>query len=264
MKRTIEHPINRFFIGEIYLYTKFGNLLQGETIEECEQRLDQFKQSGAINFQKDPLSKYIDWEEKKEYVGFLTIFFKQDNKYICLHDGKTYQKQDNIIDNIIPLTDILPKINKKYKSRISIYQALELFDMLFKEEFISPIMYQEQPKPITDFYVGDIILREQTTEIEDDTRIKYIDLPNHLILQKAGLLQRNYEEQNNLNSVYRCLFLRDLVDLYNIHNSQFYNPYEDNFETLIPFTEYLYNMEIPCDLKSITIPKALRLFKKSI
>ena len=264
MKRTIEYPITSFFVGEIYLYTKFGNLLKGETTNECEERLKSFQASGAINFQKDSLSRYIDWEETRKYTGFLTIFYKQDNKYICLHDGKVYHKNEaTIIDNIIPLTDILPKLEKKYQPRISMYDALELFDNLFQEDLTAPIMYQEENKPITDFYVGDIVLQERNIGNRDE-RIRYIDLPHHLILQKAGLLQHSYEIENYLNSVYRCLFLKDGVDLYNVNNSKFYNPYEDDFETLIPLTEHLTKEEVICHSKSISIPKALRLFKKSI
>lgn len=265
MKRTIEYPIIDFYIGEIYLYTKFGNLLEGETIQECEERIKSFQKAGAINFQKDITSRYIDWEQEREYTGFLTIFYKQDNKYICLHDGKIYQKNsDTIIDNIIPLKDILPKIDKKYPSRISMYDAIELFDNIFQDDLSIPIMYQEKNKPITDFFVGDIVLKERTPVEITDSKVKYIDLPQHIILQKEGLTLRNYEELNYLNSVYRCLFLRDGVDLYNINNSQFYNPNEDEFEKLISFQEHLYNSDIICHSKSISIPKALKLFKRSI
>lgn len=265
MKRTIEYPITNFFIGEIYLYTKFGNFLTGETAKECEERIEKFKESGAINFQQDSLSRYIDWEQEREYIGFLTIFYKQDNKYICLHDGKIYQiNHDTIIDNIIPLKDILPKIDKKYQSRISMYEALELFDNLFHKDLVTPIMYQEQNKPISDFFIGDIVLKERTPVEISESRIKYIDVPQHLILQKSGLTMYSFEELNYLNSVYRCLFLRDGVDLYNINNNQFYNPNEDNFERLIPFKEYLDDAEVICHSKSISIPKALKLFKKSI
>lgn len=265
MKRKVEYPITSFFVGEIYLYTKFGNLLRGETAKECEERIKSFQTSGAINFQKNSLSRYIDWEERREYTGFLTIFYKQDNKYICLHDGKIYHKNEGtIIDNIIPLTDILPKLEKKYQPRISMYDALELFDNLFQEELPAPILYEEKNKPITDFFVGDIVLKERTINNSIDERTRYIDLPHHLILQKTGLLQRSYEIEDYLNSVYRCLFLKDGVDLYNINNSKFYNPYEDNFELLIPLTKHLTNEEVVCHSKSISIPKALRLFKRSI
>ena len=136
MKQSKKHSISNFYIGELYLYTAFGNLLAQDTaIVEGREKIQNFSQSGAINFQKDLISRYTDWENRREYQGFLTIFYKQGDKYICLHDGITYELNGSVlIENIIPLSEILPKMNQKEISALNMNQALELFDILFKKD----------------------------------------------------------------------------------------------------------------------------------
>ena len=265
MKRRIEYPITNFYVGELYLYKKFGDLLTGESIEEGENRIQKFSESGAINFQQDLTSRYIDWENKREYTGFLTIFYKQDDKYICLHDGKTYQlKELNIIDNLFLLKDLLPQIHAKSLGRISMYEALELFDLLFNKEQEEKELYDGAKQNVNDFYVGDIVLRERTPIEALDTRYQYVNLPHHLMLEKNDLSLHSFEEANYLNIVYRCLFLRDGIDLYNLHNNQFYNPNEDLFESIIPFQDYMQEHKVEIQTEKTTIPKALKYFKRTL
>lgn len=265
MKRIIEYPITDFYIGELYLYKKFGNILTGESIQDGEIRIKKFAQTGAISFQKDLVSQYIDWEKEIEYTGFLTLFYKQNEKYICLHDGKIYVLNNpNIIDNLVPLKDLLPKIDEKKIPRISMYNALELFDILFKENNTEQSLYIENKHKISDFYVGDITLREKASIETIEQRCQYINLSHHLMLEKEGLAIHDSQESDYTNMIYRCLFLRDGVDLYNIHNNQFYNPNEDEFEALLPLTDYLVDNKVKYIPETTTIPKALRLFKRTI
>ena len=265
MKRMIQYPITNFFVGELYLYTKFGNLVSGEDFQNCKKSLDVMLNSEAICFQKDLISRYIDWENSREYIGFLTIFYKQDNKYICLHDGKIYTlNSSNIIDNLVPLNELLPKIDKKSLTRIGMCEALELFDVLFKEEISEVELYKDNNKPITDFIVGDIALRERTPVEVADARVKYIDLPHHLMLEKDNLSIYSFSQSNYINTVYRCLFLKDGVDLYNLHNHQFYNPHEDVFDNLVSFPNYMDDFDMKPKQDRMSVSKALRLFKKTI
>lgn len=262
MKKQNKYPIEKFYIGELYLYNQFAGMTMGTYIPTGLEKIQSFSQSGAINFQQDMISRYIDWENRREYTGFLTIFYKEGNNYICLHDGKSYQLGTAyIIDNLTPLNSLLPKIDSKKIKEISMYDGLELFDILFKEQ---NTLYIGNEKLISDFYVGDISLRTRTSEDETDKRIKYIDLPHQIMLEKEFLDIHSYIKENYINTVYRCLFIKDGVDIYNIHNHQFYNPYEDVFESLISFKEYIKEFEIRTPIKKMTIPKALEIFKKTI
>ena len=263
MKKQNKYPIRNFYIGEIYLYTSFGNILAGELSNHGKEKIDAFMHAGAINFQGDLISRYIDWENRREYIGFLTIFYKEGNNYICLHDGKTYQLgMPIIIDNLISLESLLPKLDIKKITEISMYDGLELFDILFKET--ENKLYIGQEQKISDFYVGDIALRTRTPIETNEQRIHYIQLPQRLMLEKSGLDIYSFGKGNYANTVYRCLFLKDGVDLYNINDNEFYNPNEDSFESLIPLKEYMDELEIRTPAKTTTIPKELKRFIKTM
>lgn len=265
MKQNIKYSINNFYVGELYLYKQFANILAENSISEGEQRIEQFNQSGAINFQKDVLSRYIDWEEKREYTGFLTVFYKQDNKYICLHDGKIYQhNQPNMIENLVLLSDLLPKIDAHRITRISMYDALELFDILFSKSFNESKFYIYKKQPKSNFFVGDIRLKEQKNNESIDSKTQYINLPHHIMLSQLGLALYSYSEEDYTTVVYRCLFYKDIVDLYNANNHQFYNPNEDSFDSIISFEDYMNEFNIDIPIETISIPKALKLFKRTL
>lgn len=263
MKKQNEYPIENFYVGELYLYKQFAGMTMGTYIPTGLDKIERFLKTGAINFQQDMISKYIDWENRREYTGFLTIFYKEGNDYICLHDGKTYQLgQDYIIDNLHSLKGLLPKIDIKRLTHISMYDALELFDILFKQESIE--LYTGQEQKITDFYVGDLALPSRTPIEPSDRRTQYIHLPHHMMLENSELCIHSFSASESVNTVYRCLFLKDNFDLYNLNNHQFYNPNEDAFESIIPFKDYMSEFEIKTPTKKTTIPKALRLFKKTL
>lgn len=266
MKQNKRHPISNFYIGELYLYTTFGNLLSiDESITFGKEKIESFRNSGAISFQKDLISRYTDWENRREYEGFLTIFYKQGDKYICLHDGAIYELNSSVLlENLIPLKELLPKINEKKISTISMNKALELFDILFKRDKDESILYEETEEKISDFFIGDIQLKERTLPEEIDTKIEYFYLPQHIMLGKNSLEVYSFGQDECANTVYRCLFLRDGVDLYNINNNAFYNHHEDKFDSIIPFKEYISEFKIPSPKDYISIPKALKLFKKTI
>lgn len=264
MNKNNKYNIEDFYVGELYLYKNFGNLLAGDAIIS-DKKIQDFSLSGAINFQQDLYNRYIDWDNEREYTGFLTIFYKQGNKYICLHNGLSYElNSSNIIDNLIPLNELLPKIDTNPMSVISTQQALELFDMLFKKNTDESKLYIGNNQPTIDFYVGDISLKERTPIEPTDNRITYIDLPHHIMLGKSSLEIYSYGKEDYANTVYRCLFLRDGVDLYNINNNQFYNPHEDNFDSIISFRDYMRDFELKPIPEQLSIPKALRRFKKTL
>lgn len=263
MTKQNKYLIENFYIGELYLYTQFAGVTKGLYVPTGLEQIESFSKTGAINFQNDMVSRYIDWENMREYTGFLTIFYKEGNNYICLHNGKTYQLGTSIIiDNLTMFNDLLPKIDSKRLSKISMYDALELFDLLFRET--ENKLYKETDRSVTDFYVGDLTLSEINPSYNMDTRLRYIELPQRLMLSKSFLDVYSYENKEYINTVYRCLFLKDGVDLYNINNHQFYNPYEDTFESIIPLKEYMDECEIKTPTTKITIPKALRLFQRTI
>lgn len=257
-----KYNIEEFYIGELYLYTNFANFISPYYNTNQQNKIESFSKTGAINFQQDEARKYIDWENKREYTGFLTIFYKKDNKYICLHDGVSYYIDgNNFIENLIPLNQLLPKINTNKISEISITNALELFDILFKQQVN---LYNKEKYPITDYYIGNLVLRETYHQDSlQESRYIYINLPYHIILDKSNLFIESYNQENYTNIIYRCLFLKQHQHLYNLNNYQYYDPNEENLQSIIPLKDYLQELEPPYD-ETISITKALKLFKHTI
>lgn len=266
MEKNKKYSINEFFVGELYFAVSFGNLLVNQSIQEGMDKITSFTQSGAINFQQNLMDKYIDWENRREYTGFLTIFYKQGSKYICLHDGIAYELSGvNFIDNLVPLSELLPQIDTQTISSINMYRALQLFDILFNKNKDMSQLYLGEKQLVSDFYVGDISLKEMyRKEQGSDSRRKYIDLPQHYLLDKSGLTLYSFRKSDYVSTVYRCLFLRQGVDLYNVNNNQFYNHNEDKIQGIVDFREYITNFGIKTQSSELSIPKALKLFKRTI
>lgn len=257
--------IDDFYIGELYLYTSFGNFINGINPQEEIKKIDNFALTGAINFQQDLISRYVDWENLREYIGFLTIFYKQDDNYICLHDGNSYKLNGKyIIDNLIPLRELLPKIDTPQIEYINFVQALNIYNLLFQKESDETRLYLNHCINSSKFYVGDISLKERTPVESNESRIEYLNLPQHIMLNRRGLELYSYANSNYINTVYRCLFLLDGADLYNINDNQFYNPNEDKFDNLITLEDYLREFEKKETPQTLSISKALRLFKKTL
>lgn len=260
MDNNKKYNIEDFYVGELYLYSNFANFTSRLYNPENQEKINIFTHTDAINFQQEPLSKYIDWETGREYTGFLTLFYKQGNSYICLHDGNIYRLKGIIrIDNLIPLNNLLPQINSKIPTTISIQKALQLFNILFKENQEEIQLYNDNKENISNFYIGEITLDET---IISDNGYKYPRLKEQLILKKQSLLTRSTEEYNIIKNTYRCLFLKQELNYYNINNNQFYNPCEHIFNSLISLQEELNSLNIHYSHQTLSIPKALYLSRR--
>lgn len=263
MENNKKYNIEDFYIGELYLYTNFANFTSRNYREENQSKLKQFSQTKAINFQQDLLSHYIDWDNGREYTGFLTIFYKQGNRYLNLHDGNVYSlSRDTYIENLIPITDLLPKINYFKESLISIPRAIELFDILFQKNN-EECLYQEIKQPLSNYYIANITLKElYHQESNPDSRYIYFNLPLHLMLEKLDTCIYSYEELDYINKVYRCIFLKQDINFYNLNNHQFYN--QNDLDNIITLSDYLDTIKLTPPSTNLTISKCLKLYKHTI
>ena len=245
-----KYNLENFYVGELYL----SNFKANMSIDKDKERI---KQNGAIGIENGIEGKH---------TRFVTLFYKQGNKYICLHDNTIYEQNGvDYIANIIPLKELLPKVNTSELNNLTCAQALELFDVLFKRKKTGDRLYNKKEEYTKDFYIADIVLPEEYKKVDTtNSQKQYIDLPSHIILENQNLLLYCFEENDYINAVYRCIFLKQGIDLYNINNNHFYNHHEDSFDSIIPFQEYINTRGITYRKDKITIPKALKLFKKTI
>lgn len=283
----LKKDINNFYVGELYLSKHFGNLLSGEITKEEKierNRIQELKGTKAINVQQNSFNRFIDWNNRREYNAFLTLFYKKDEKhYICLHNGREYTNHQNeFYENLIPLKELLPKKSYKSLNQITIRESLVLFDELFNKTKMKKIMCNEENYPMQDFYVGNLNFCAEYDFDNPSERSKYVHLPQYIRLSKLNEVKTGsgfsiYENDGMYNySVFRCLFLKNKNNsVYNLHDFQNYN--EGTFEPkkfeninngqsyydyMIPFEEYLDKKEVNISCDEISIPKALTLYKR--
>lgn len=282
MLKKEKYDINNFYIGELYLSFHIGSLFEDSDIrkqnEENNKIFDMYK-TEAINFQKYSIRRY-DYDSMKKYESFLTIFYKIGDKYMCLHNGTLYEVNGvNFCNNLISLSELLPKLSYNIPKEISINDAISMFDLLFKKK--NGIKLNNSKYDINDFYVGDLVLHDGYLPNGDShSKYQYDSLLHKYMLfnSEARMFSMvgKKDASSNLHdfSYFKSLFLRSSNGIYSPYSNQFYNTgvldkvhmadngiYEDYYEWMEPFKYLLKENQISCP-QSISIPKALKLYKK--
>lgn len=274
MLKKERYNINKFYVGELYLSHQMSYKDGNEFYDYIEniKKMSLISFNGGIRFQKDIFNRYIDFEKNKAYEGVLTVFYKSREGYLCLHDGKTYMpNDDSFCENLIPLSNLLPKINFNIPNEISIKEATSLFDFLFKKKnkTLSDVKYD-----VDNFYVGDFILHEGYLPKNDkNNRYKYDSLTLKYILINSGAdtigMFGKEDSEYNLHDFtqYKCLFFNHPLGIYNFNSYSFCNIVSESKE----FTSYCENLESLRKISNekniyipnqITIPKILKLQKR--
>ncbi|HHT37904.1 MAG TPA: hypothetical protein GXZ95_00630 [Mollicutes bacterium] len=299
MVKSKKYNVENFYVGELYLSFPFITT----TVESCSNKkeyleimkVDSICKKGAIEIRKGSLGKYFDWDSKRCYEGVLTIFYKIDDKYLSFHNGEFYDSfGEDFCDNLVSLSELLPKVDFIKPTSISIKEAINLFDYLFKKKKSNKIdeLCDKTKYQIQDFYVGNLNLYEGfSLEMENEYKKSYqhANLPQKYILFNSDAnIGEMYgikgEEKTDHGSIYgvhdfvvfKSLFLKQPHGLYNLHNYQVYNQGiltkehfnnkekvdESHYDMMIPFQEYLENGSVEVESDLITISEALKLYKK--
>lgn len=288
-----KYPLSNFYVGELYLSYEYKNLLTPEMYSEnMNKKLEiQMKtlKNGAIDFQNTSfIRQYINWQQGKKQTGVLTIFYKENNNYICLHNGQSYTLDgEDYPKNLISLTSLLPQIDFNIPCNLTVPMALSLFDQLFAKDAKKNLItrFNNSIFDTQKFYVGNLNLCTGFSDNKSKTKYQYYNLARRYILYKStahlgSMFGIDAYLDDDLGTYhydsFKCLFLKlSHNQLYNINNFQMYsNEIIDNLdpksdligesyiEWLTPFNEVLDNNGIRVPGK-ITIPKALKLYKKT-
>lgn len=291
MFKTQKYDIKNFYVGELYISTGINRplLLSPNTEITKENRIkydiqNKTTMNGAIDINNhfhQSKDNGLRW-----YNGYLTIFYKQNNNYVCLHNGNTYRLAgEDFCENLFRLDKLLPKISYNCPKEISNKGALKIFGQLFDKnyDYKTEKFYTSESYKLDDFYVGSLAFCYKCTSPEPGERnSKNIDIPQHYILNKSdaslsyitGCSDKNYIEYDHLH--FYTLFLKQKKGLYNLHNfdiyssgilekEHFYNhkPNESYYDWMVPFREILEEKKIKYNSDNITIPKALKLYRKT-
>jgi len=290
MYKSEKYDIKNFYVGELYISTKINQpliLLKNKLTKENENKYkiqNKTIMNGAIDI-NNHFHLYKDGCIKW-YKGHLTIFYKQNDNYICLHNENAYRLTgEDFCDNLYRLDSILPKISYNYPKEISTKNALKLFKQLFDKNYIykQEKFYNYNPYKLEDFYVGSLAFCCDYKSLEIGERItKNIDTPQRYMLYKSDanlsyitgcVDDKKNIEYNHLH--FNTLFLKRNKEMYNLHNFKIYNfgtlekkhyyEYEQSesyYECMVPFKELLEENNIKYNSNDITIPKALKLYRK--
>lgn len=277
--------IKNFYIGELYLSNRFGNLFAPTklTKKDINELIKHYNivENGAINIEE----QYVNYDARVTYKRVLTIFYKGYDEYLCLHNDEKYTVDStDFYDNLIPLSALLPKIDFNIQEYITFDEAIILFNNIFNNNIchMGKIEFD-----INDFYVGILNLYTSSPRIENNKKI-YYNLSQRKMLYKNGgtfygfFGRSDCNENNNYligthgYDMIRSIFFKiSNNELYNLHNFQIYNQgvLENNRFTEIrngeSFYDYMYKLDeyisqnnIEYSSNKITIPKVLSLYKK--
>ena len=253
MEFHIKYNLTDYYIGLIELDLNDKN------------ELANMKKRGAVE---------IDFGEKhKNVIPVLTLFRTEKFFLRCLHNMKQYNY--NVITDLSLIKNVLPAFGIEIDDKINDVEINNLFKYLFnldcKDSFEQ--LYQPYDYYLEQFYVGTLSFCKS---YYDDFRTRkleknYINVPQYCLLTKssAKIIDTDsfYRDDNYIYNYlfYRCLFLKSGNGYLNLNDNKIYidNIRKINFfEIDNTFSNFLKDNSCNYDDESITMKKALTLFKK--
>lgn len=296
--------IDKYYVGRLYFSYLFDNLLEEsighgnvQNLEKTQMYESIYKlcNNGAVAPKWLPSQCFtrVNFYSRRMYEGVLTLFYKNGEDCLCLHDGNVYSSDgNNYYTDMVPLKSFLPKVDYDIPEEITTKEAIRLFESLFKENRKNTIidLYKNNKYDIGEFSVGKLILyNSYSLDRSKSDEYKCFNIPTKIILMKNSAINYggfivnsidNGDESKKYNhsfSEYNCLYLLQNKELYNINA---HNYYENTLysgkkitdldvdksycEVDIPLNEYLENRGVSSPRhQDISIEKALKLFKKT-
>ena len=264
--------INDYYIGELNLRCDMNNthLEKWEAIYKGAIDINPY-----YNFEK-----HKTMEDDERYDSLLTIFYKRKTReYLCLHNNKVYydEAEASFLDNIVPLDEVLPKIDYTLPKSISYDEALYLFKKLFLFNVLK-MNFNFKTYPLEQIYFGELDLCTKIKEINDNpSSVLSLICPNiieeiMLSLNPSLLSLEGFKNKLVFGSIaldceynrYSSVFLQTEPNIYyNINNYKFYKPNEQNLKYNLLQTrkllEVLKEKNIECPKKMLTIPSMIEI-----
>ena len=272
-----KYPIDNFYVGNLNLAFPKGNILlrasgsYNMTNEEKKIKDLLFRtiDNGAINLVELHMAGFVSGNIV--YLPLLSLFYKvDDNKYLCLHNGNTYETNGNesFCSNLYKLSDIVPKFGYNLPKELSSLKVSYLFKCLFNKKKNFP--YDNTKFDINDFYLGGLDL---CCGYNDSNRgIPHVELnvPTQIIMfnqdiyKASGYGRKTISDNNEFVAdycVFDSIYLKlDEENYYNINNFKIYNidkyePFSDKvtLKSLLKLEKPYYELD-----DKVSIPKVLK------
>lgn len=276
------YSINNFYVGILNFPFNMGNMLYKDVVSKSQkERKDLFVNTvlnGAIDLRSFMTGEELNWTNRTHTIKLFTLFYKVDDvHYLCLHNKNYYNTGIDYCNELVKLTDVLPKIDIIYDDSLSFMDALKLFKYLFCYNNLKICGSAKTNFKIEDFYQGTTSLCTNYYVEEKnalDSKSYFMNLPEHLIFLKnnylykeSGYAKKDHDNIEYSYSNYDTLFIKTPNGkYYNLNNYSFYDlNLENEFDTKItieePFVNKLKEKGIVYP-SEVTIPKVLKLQKK--
>ena len=294
MENNKKLDINNIYVGELYLSCGLGSFADGHCLSKKEieeiNKMAKITNNGAINISAN--GRFTDLEKRRSYECALTLFYKDNDQYKSLHNGINYGTEGiDFCKGLVPLTELLPKVDFNAPKELTENEAKRYFDILFNSNLFDKVarLYSPVKHNINEFYVGTLNLYDgYLPDNKSMNMYQFSNLPQKYMLYrsgaKLGCIYGYYgESKDEYGNIYdnhstfdfECLFMNTDNGLYSIHNHQIYNngtmdnehlidiPLgENHYERIKSFEEYLDMKKIKHYPKEITVPKSLKLYRK--
>lgn len=267
----MEYLASKFYVGEIKINYHFDTIGRLNDIEKVKfEKHNTLIKNGAIN----ALNMYVNEFGSKCFENnILSVFLHLHDKiYLCLHDLETYSSYFEMpCVNMERLNNFLPEIDYDEHSKMSVRDALKLFDALFKNNH--KLKYNNTQFDREDFFTGTIDLCTGYENKYKNEKVFFSPILKYLLManKNNGLLYQ--EKMNGINYQYikfNTVFLQKNSSFYSINTNRFYQFSKDN-EIIVPTNPVI---EVHDTLDNVlnryningsnnpTIPKVLKLQRK--
>jgi hypothetical protein len=276
MKR---YPIDNFYVGNLNLAFPKGNMLlfsvgaykMNNDEKKMKDLLFRTIENGAINLVDLHMMSVINKNNSLLYIPLLSLFYKvDDNKYLCLHNGNTYEVNSNesFCSDLYKISDVLPKFGYNLPKELSSLKASYLFKCLFDKKKRFP--YNNDKFNLNDFYLGGLDLCCGYNDKNGIISHVELNVPTQIIMFNQGIYKASGYGRKTISDnnefvadycVFDSIYLKlDDENYYNINNFKIYNidkyePFSDKvtLTSLLKFDNYYGELPI-----EVSIPKILK------
>ena len=266
------YSLNDIYIGEVYF-----PITDKTTIENSK-----IISNGALEV--TPKDKNLKLANGEDYFVLLSIFYRYNRNFICLHDGQVYSSKKNIngprLETVVPITELLPKLGGFIPKRVTLSSLLSIFNNLFKSEYIGnnrvEKMNSDRKYKKSEFFRGTLTLFTGESKESLPEQYKLYNLPNRVILDNNSTFLEEIKVPQSLKEKagyyeyrrYRCILLSPNGRIYYCLNDfNFYDGVKDSqdyarLRPKVSFVEQIEPLSNKESLNEITVRQALYLSKR--
>lgn len=269
MNNNLLYSIDNFYVGKLNISRKQGNLLVPGSTDflGLAYQIAELTINGAIEHNNSFSENQNSLRDDLIYKEVYTLFLKQNENYLCLHDNNIYTENgDDYCNCLISFKNYFPKIDFALPNELTIKEAKKYFDIILKKRNGVELYNKKILHSINDFYVGGLDLLTEETIIESKITEEKNFINSCLLINGWWGCCKGYNNDKTKevsHDFFKCLFIKNADRYYNIKDFNFYVDIDsaDSFcHHLIPYKEYIedFNM-VPKD--NISIYKAINAYQ---